>query len=234
MRLLHAGVRSQVWRVSTDDGRRFALKRWARFDWNPTTADLHSRLSHPAIVPLLAHWTDDQHAYQLMPLYAADAQQQPPSPERAPAWITRMAQGLLVLHARGWAHNDLWPGNVLVDAVGNPILTDFDCATPFGERTLAASPLYAAPEALRNAPAAAAQDVYALGVIFHEWLAGQHPYARLPVPQVVRWVFEKPLPPIDPRWNEIIAAMTHKDPAQRISLEVVLSTLKNERNPPRL
>jgi serine/threonine protein kinase len=224
--LIHAGRRAQVWAVATDDGAQLALKRASLAQAHSTTA-LHARLTHPAVVPLLAHWADDAHAYQLTPLYAASAHDHPPPLERAAAWAARIAEALVVLHDQGWAHCDLWPGNVLIDAQGQPALADFDRATPFGQRAGAASPLYTAPEALLDAPVTPARDVYALGVIFCEWLAGAHPWAALPAPQAIRRQFEAPLPPIDPRCDDLIAAMTHKDAAQRPAARAVLSRLKN-------
>lgn len=226
--LIHIGSQSQVWAVALEDGAQAALKRLPLAHANPAAAALHARLAHPAIVPLWAHWSDDAHAYQLTPLFESNAHRQPPRPDQAVAWAARLAEGLAALHAHGWAHCDLWPGNVLIDAQGQPIIADLHRAMPFDQQTEPASPLYAAPEVLfHRAPAHPARDVYALGVMLHQWLAGQHPFAHLPAPRAIRCVFEQPLPPAHPRWDALIAVMTHKQPEQRPSVCDALSRLKN-------
>lgn len=228
LRLIHAGRRSEVWAVASDDGAQLALKRVPSTQANPAAAALHTRLTHPAVVPLLAHWADDAHAYQLMPLYAASAHDHPPPLEWAAAWVACIARALHALHMQGWAHCDLWPGNVLIDAQSQPALADFDRATPFGQQAGPTVPLYAAPEAFfQRAPAAPARDVYALGVILHQWLGGQHPYAHLPAPHAIRRMAEAPLPPLHTGCDDLIAAMTHPQPDQRPSVQAVVSRLKN-------
>ena len=83
-------------------------------------------------------------------------------------------------------HRDLKPSNILVDAEGQVKLLDFGIAKLLGENDGAApltemvgaamTPLYAAPEQLRNATISTLTDVYSLGVVLHELLTGALPY----------------------------------------------------------
>jgi serine/threonine-protein kinase len=82
-------------------------------------------------------------------------------------------------------HRDLKPSNILVDADGQVKLLDFGIAKLLGEHEGAAltqaigaalTPLYAAPEQLRNAAISTLTDVYSLGVVLYELLAGELPY----------------------------------------------------------
>ena len=82
-------------------------------------------------------------------------------------------------------HRDLKPSNILVDPDGQVKLLDFGIAKLLGQNEAAAltqvmgaalTPLYAAPEQLRNSPISTATDVYSLGVVLFELLSGGLPY----------------------------------------------------------
>src|SRR5690348_1871469 len=105
----------------------------------------------------------------------------PVPPERAAILIPRIAEGLAAAHARGIVHRDLKPANIVV-AGDVPKIVDFGIAFRGDETRLTQTGVYSgttgytAPEVYRGALADARSDVFALGVVFYEMLAGRRPF----------------------------------------------------------
>jgi len=109
----------------------------------------------------------------------------------------QIASGLAAAHARGVIHRDLKPANILLDRDGGAYISDFGVARSLagsGGRTRAGStragsvigtPDYLSPEQARGEPADARSDLYALGLMLHEMLAGELPFAGGTVAEVL-------------------------------------------------
>ncbi len=99
--------------------------------------------------------------------------------------IVQMAEALDYAHANGVIHRDIKPSNILLDAESRPVLADFGIARmaqPESDPNLTAAgtvmgtPAYMAPEQLTGGQPDARSDIYALGVVLYQLLAGRAPF----------------------------------------------------------
>lgn len=91
-----------------------------------------------------------------------------------------LVQGLAALHAAGFAHGDVKPNNVLVDARGRVVILDLGASAALRKperRALAGTWPFCAPEQVQHAAFAPASDFYSVGVFLHCVLAGLDPGA---------------------------------------------------------
>ncbi len=135
------------------------------------------------------------------------------------------------LHAAGWVHGDVKSTNVLLDADGLPRLVDLGSAREIGSRQPAgASPYSTSPERLYGAAAAAADDIYAFGVLMYELVSGHPPFYPDVTPERVHAevpppVSGKPEPPSMLR--ALIAGCLEKRPDSRpVSMRAIHDELQ--------
>ncbi len=200
IRELGQGGMGSVWLAERADGqltREVALKlpRWA---WVPGLAerlarerDILAALTHPHIARLYDAGVDAVGRPWLameyvdgLPLTDWCAQRDSDVAERL-RLLLQVADAVAAAHARLVVHRDLKPANVLVTPDGRAMLLDFGIAgllradgaagaTLVGPRALTLE--YASPEQVRGEPLGTASDVYSLGVVAFELLAGARPY----------------------------------------------------------
>ncbi len=149
-----------------------------------------ARLSHPHIVAVHDAGRDRGHAYFSMDYFedgdlARRLRTQPFSPREAATLLRSIAEAIAHSHAAGVLHRDLKPSNIMLSA-GVPHVADFGLAAELdrsagltARTAILGTPHYLAPEALSRGSAALGvpSDLYALGVILHEMLAGRTPFA---------------------------------------------------------
>src|SRR5437016_435252 len=154
-------------------------------------AEAAARLNHPCIVPIYDVGERDGACYFSMGLIEGgqlDAiLKREPMPIRcAVELIVKLARTVEYAHEHRILHRDIKPGNILLDAKGEPHLTDFGLArlveadsTVTGTLDVLGTPSYMAPEqaAGETAKLGKATDVYGLGAVLYQLLTGQPPFA---------------------------------------------------------
>ncbi len=141
-----------------------------------------------------------------------------------------LCEAVQFAHRNGVIHRDIKAANVQIDSHGQLKLLDFgiaklvrDAEKPPEPMTVAASmtPDYASPEQVRGEPATQASDIYSMGVLLFELLAGKRPYDFLTKrpSEIERIVCETNAPPLVGKGaadlNSIIARAMHKQPERR-------------------
>src|SRR6516225_8436310 len=138
--------------------------------------------------------------------------------------VAQAASGLHAAHLAGLVHRDIKPANLLLAPGGIVKITDFgiahatDSAPMTGTGQLIGTPGYLAPERAMGAQATAASDLYSLGIVAYECLAGTPPFTGLAL-AVALAHSERPLPPLPGQVPAEVAALvlelSAKDPAAR-------------------
>jgi len=147
--------------------------------------------------------------------------------DQLPLIVAKVIDALRYLHGLGRLHGDLKPDSILVyEENGSPEVKLIDAGLDVGEGnalpTLAGTPLYMAPEILRNLKAGGESDLYSLGVSLYEIITGDIPFEGKDQQEVFRKHLEyKPPPPssinpdIDPAWDAFVANLIEKEPLLR-------------------
>lgn len=184
-------------------------------------------LRHPHIISVLDYGfaTDQQPFYTMNYLSEAQtilaAAQHLPLREKI-AFVEQLLQALAYLHRRGVLHRDLKPENVLVTQ-GQVRVLDFGLASRRDDATTGSSggsAAYMAPELWQGQQPQEATDLYAVGIILFELLAGQHPFAPLDASLIYRVLQKQPdlsLLGVDRRLADVVGRLLVKDPDRRLN-----------------
>ncbi|HEY4689159.1 MAG TPA: serine/threonine-protein kinase [Anaerolineae bacterium] len=166
-----------------------------------------SRLSHPHILPLLDYGQADGYSYMVMPFVetgtlAHHLQGGPLPIEVIRRAVTQIGGALDHAHTLGVVHRDVKPPNVLVDAHGNYLLTDFGVAklvtgsvklTKIG--LAVGTPTYMSPEQGLGQKVDGRSDLYALGVMVYQMATGRVPFKADKPMAVMLMHIQSPLMP---------------------------------------
>src|SRR5690242_4317914 len=138
--------------------------------------------------------------------------------------VAQCAAGLAAAHQAGLMHRDITPANMLISTDGLVKLTGFGtahtaaAAPAAATGTLVGTPAYLAPERVHGDRGTTASDLYSLGVVAYQCLAGRVPFGGSAV-EVALAHRLRPLPPLPPSVPAEVAALvgylTAKDPGAR-------------------
>ncbi len=224
---------------------RAVLERFRR------EAETVAQLTHPNIVPLHFIGQRDDLLYLAMPCVEGGSiadrlEREGPLPVPDVVRIVgEVASALAYSHKRGVIHRDIKPANVLVDAdSGRCLVTDFGIARTAEGSTLTATgmmlgtPAYLAPEQVTGEGLDHRVDIFALGVLAYELLAGKVPYdAPTPTAAMMKRLAGPPVsitvarPDVPESLASLITACLAADPAERVQDAAdVVAALNGERS----
>jgi serine/threonine-protein kinase len=151
-------------------------------------AESAAQLVHPHVCPILDFGVTDTAVYLVMPYLKGGSLadrvyvHRTVAPANVAAAAAQVACGLDYAHRRGIVHRDVKPDNILYDEDGNAVITDFGIATARFHGRLTATgramgtPHYMSPEQAMGKLIDGRSDIYALGVVMYEALAGVAPF----------------------------------------------------------
>src|ERR1700712_2612447 len=194
-------------------------------------AESAAGLQHPNVVAVYDRGEFDGNSYIAMQYVEGPTLKQMIdsglTPEQAVLLVRQVLEAARFAHRNGIVHRDLKPQNVIVDAEGKAVVTDFGIARAgVSEITQTGSvmgtPHYLSPEQAQGFDVTAVSDLYSIGVILYEALTGRVPFeADSAVAVAMKQVSQTPLRPssINPRVSPALDAAVMralaKDPGER-------------------
>ena len=188
-------------------------------------------VSHPNVVAVYDEGTDGGDAFMVMEyvrgrtLRELVAERGPLPPHEAARLVAQVAAALDAAHDAGVVHLDVKPANVIVNEEGVAKLTDFGVAVAAhgeAERELVGTARYVAPERLEGRPATPRSDVYGVGLLAFELLAGRPAYQGVETEDLLRMRLEAPAPSlraarlgISTELDRVVARALARDPFER-------------------
>ncbi len=161
--------------------------------------------------------------------------------------LGQAADALQAAHERGLVHRDIKPANILITPAGRVKLTDFgiaravDAAPVTRQGMVMGTAHYIAPEQAAGQQAGPASDIYSLGVVGYECLAGKRPFPADSAIAIALMHIHEPPPPlpsdVPPEVRALIEATLVKDPSRRYGtggeFAMAVAAVQAGRRPPR-
>ncbi|XP_037295596.1 serine/threonine-protein kinase fused isoform X2 [Manduca sexta] len=197
--------------------------------------DIQRQLNHPNIIRMIDSFDTETELvvvteYAEKELHSILAKEGCLNEEQVKKITWDLVSALYYLHSHRVLHRDLKPQNVLLDSTGRAKLCDFGLARIMTNAThiltsIKGTPLYMAPELIDEKPYDHHADLWSLGCIVYELIAGQPPFCTMSIWQLVRMIRHKPV-----QWPSFISAdarsflqgLLHKNPIKRMTWPEIL------------
>jgi len=196
-----------------------------------TEAKHAAMINHDGIANVYDYGEDEGSAYLVMELVPGEAlssilEREKTLPEQQViSIIAQTALALDAAHKQGLVHRDIKPGNLLITPDGNVKITDFGIARVANQVSLTqtgqvmGTVQYLAPEQATGKPATASGDIYSLGIVAYEALAGKRPFKGETQMAIAMAQINDTPPPlsseIDSRLVKLVMDCMAKKPDQR-------------------
>ncbi|XP_063359565.1 serine/threonine-protein kinase fused isoform X1 [Cydia amplana] len=198
--------------------------------------DIQRTLEHPNIIRMIDSFDTESELvvvteYAEKELHSILAKEGCLNEEQVKKITWDLVSALYYLHSHRVLHRDLKPQNVLLDSSGCAKLCDFGLARIMTNSThiltsIKGTPLYMAPELIDEKPYDHQADLWSLGCIVYELMAGQPPFYTMSILQLVRMIRHKPV-----QWPSFISkearsflqGLLHKDPMKRMTWPDILA-----------
>lgn len=190
-----------------------------------------ARIRHPGVVAVHDYYSDESGAFLVMEFIEGESLSQTLrrlgrlDPGRTMRLIADAADALQAAHDQGVVHRDIKPANLMLSAGSKLVLTDFGIARSAASTSLTATGAligtasYLAPEQVLGRPATPRSDVYALGVVAYECLAGRRPFDGENPFDVALQRLREPPPPlpgdVPPQVRAVVERALAAEPEQR-------------------
>lgn len=213
------------------------LDQPSQFERFRREAEVLKKIQHPNIARLLDFVATPSQAYMVMEYLSGGTleqrladmvvRRQQVSLEQAAEWMDSICGAVEYAHRHSLVHRDLKPANILFRSDGEPVLTDFglvywiDHPRLSGTGSLTGTPAYISPEQARGHSGDKRSDVYSLGVILYEILAGQPPFQGTTLGVAVKHISELPPSPriygryLPPGVEAVVMRALAKEPVER-------------------
>ena len=204
-----------------------------------TEAKHAAMINHDGIANVYDYGEDDGSAYLVMELVPGESlssilEREKTLPEQQViSIIAQTALALDAAHREGLVHRDVKPGNLLISPDGQVKITDFGIARVANQVSLTqtgqvmGTVQYLAPEQATGKPASAAGDIYSLGIVAYEALAGKRPFKGETQMAIAMAQINETPPPlpetIDPKLVRLVMDCMAKKPDQRPSSALALA-----------
>lgn len=197
--------------------------------------EIQSHLRHPNILRLYGYFYDDTRVYMILEyaskgeLYHALKAVGKFDDVQAATYIYQLADALEYCHSKKVIHRDIKPENLLLGVYGELKIADFGWSVhaPSSRRTTICGTLdYLPPEMIEDSPHDEKVDLWSLGVLCYELLVGKPPFETpthdATYKKILRCEYRFPSNLL-PEACDLISHLLRKNPAERLSLEQVMS-----------